>query len=418
MLNQKKWNTSTIDTRSLPFTTFTGYTIDAGILGQNEWALPEIQRTQDLVGAPYANGTVDPDGYPLDEIGGYTRSITNLYENFHEGLKSEKFVILDQKKSSVDNVDIVSAEIDGEIRNVLRLKATAKNDGQDNWEFQSGALVQTADFFSSGFYSVRAKFPAVQGLVFSLWTFHYEEHYEKEEDPQFVMNATGKVMTTLNHEIDWEIPASCSSMCEGPDYCIGQYDTANLNTYLYETNSGYANVCARTPDGAFVDDDWHTYTFEWHSGTSDDPTDESGCTPKVHYFFDGTYVGTSDVFVPSRASRFVFGMWNGNEHWVGNGNWSETYAYVSDVTICPFDESFDAMYPQNYDQPSTEKKLWTPVDIPPRVSNQSPPNETCSGDGACQADDNRPDGCACEKSWQCASNWCEGDRCGGGESLL
>ena len=53
---------------------------------------------------------------------------------------------------------------------------------------------------------MRANVPAKKGLVFSLWTFHYEEHYKTIENPdgtpddQYVPGATGDV-TVVNHEI-------------------------------------------------------------------------------------------------------------------------------------------------------------------------------------------------------------------------
>ena len=79
-------------------------------------------------------------------------------------------------------------------------------------------------------------------------------------DPQFLGNDsfTGWV-TTVNHEIDIEIPANCvntSNVCDsevpgapGARSCNGDFSTANLNNYIYTQNSGsgpaYANMCVK-----------------------------------------------------------------------------------------------------------------------------------------------------------------------------
>ena len=113
----------------------------------------------------------------------------------------------------------------------------------------------------------QAKFPPVSGLVFAFWTFHYERHLDTNhlppgnEDPQFVDNVTGDISRT-NHEIDFEIPASCEGLC-GDRGCAGQFDTANMNNYVFANNAGtgpgYANLCVRAPPGkSFVDGKYHT----------------------------------------------------------------------------------------------------------------------------------------------------------------
>ena len=49
--------------------------------------------------------------------------------------------------------------------------------------------------------------------------------------------------------------------------CPGQFDTANLNNYVFANNNGagpaYANLCVRAPEGKnFVDGEYHTYVEE------------------------------------------------------------------------------------------------------------------------------------------------------------
>ena len=96
-----------------------------------------------------------------------------------------------------------------------------------------------------------------------------------------MQDVTGYI-SRLSHENDWEIPASCSGLCDN-GICPGQYDTANLNSYLY-ANKQWPRldscVCVRQRS-SFVPDDgeYHTYAIEWHTGDTDDP--EKGCAHTV-----------------------------------------------------------------------------------------------------------------------------------------
>lgn len=345
-----KWNQSSIPHTDLPFSTANGYTVDAGQIGMNEFSRPDVLRAIDKDAEPWAKGTVDEVwGLPNSTTGGYILRTTNFHDNFYNGFKSENFVILSQKASISDNVDIVTDIVDGVKQNVLRLRINAIGNGP-SWHVTDGACVQTTDFFAAGRYEVQAKVPAALGMVWALWTFHYEPHYDPahlpagEADSQFVPDVTGYI-SRLNHEIDWEMPASCSGLCDNGG-CPGQFDTANLNSYLYANNNGlgpgFLNMCVRAPEGkSFIagDNAYHSYAFEWHTGDTDDP--EKGCTPHVDFFIDGEYVSTTDVFIPSRGSRFVFGVWPGNANWVGRGDWKQEEVLVSKVSICPFNEKND-----------------------------------------------------------------------------
>ena len=429
----RTWNVTQIPHAQLPFVTTTGYTVNAGRIGLNEFARPDILRGIDTAAKPWEKGTVDEVwGLPNSTSNGYTLRTTAFHDNFNEGLNSKNFVILRQKDSIADNVDIVTDKVDGVEQNVLRLQMHAAGSG-DDWYIESGAVVETRDFFASGRYSIRAKVPRVKGMIWALWTFHYETHYDAahlpagEADSQFVQDVTGYICR-LNHEIDWEMPASCSGMCDkggNKGGCPGQWDTANFNSYLYANNNGigpgFLNMCARAPEGSsFIPDDgdYHTYTIEWHSGNTDDLQSQTGCPPHIDYFFDGEYVATVDVFVPTRGSRFVFGPWGGNKNWAGKGAWKNAQVLVSEVSICPFNEDYDAMYPQRFDQPKTVNKLFEVKDLPPAKSGLAPPQDTCPGSAPgiqCKASSDRPNGCSCVgastgplgDSAVCASTCCD-----------
>jgi hypothetical protein len=405
----KSWNVTQIPHTPLPYVTTTGYTIQAGHIGLNEFARPDILRTIDGAAVPWKEGTVDEVwGLPNSTDNGYVLRTTSFHTNFNQGLDSKEFVVLKQKGSIADNVDIVKDKVDNVEQNVLRLQMQASGSG-DGWYINSGAVVQTTDLFASGRFSIKAKVPRVKGMVWALWTFHYETHYDAahlpkgDQDSQFVPDVTGYI-SRLNHEIDWEMPASCSGLCKNGG-CPGQWDTANFNSYLYANNNGigpgFLNMCARSPSGrTFIPDDgnYHTYTIEWHSGNTDDLQSEIGCPPHIDYFMDGEYVTTIDVFVPSRGSRFVFGPWAGNKNWAGKGDWKNAQVLVSEVSICPFNENYDSMYPQRFDQPNTVNKLWGIKNVPPVLTGLTPPVDRCPGSAPsqkCTGSSDRPNGCAC-----------------------
>ena len=89
----------------------------------------------------------------------------------------------------------------------------------------------------------------------------------------------------------------------------------NLNAYRYTNSDGegpaYANLCVQAPLGTqFVDNSYHKYTVEWHTG---DGTDS--CKPHINFYFDDQYIGSVNVFVPTRGVRLVAGIWGGDSNW-------------------------------------------------------------------------------------------------------
>ena len=71
--------------------------------------------------------------------------------------------------------------------------------------------------------------------------------------------------------------------------------------------------CAQVinPDGQSVplvgDNQYHTYTIEWHTGNSSIGGNTSNSY--VHFFVDGIYLGTNNAFVPTRGSRLWISLW-------------------------------------------------------------------------------------------------------------
>ena len=159
------------------------------------------------------------------------------------------------------------------------------------------------------------------------------------------------------------------------------------------------------------------YAFEWHTGdregvAGDDGANNlnntKGCSTKVDLFFDGEYVATNNVFVPTRGSRFNFGFWPGSKNWVGRaqGGWSEQFAYIAEVNVCPFNEELDAMYPQVYDQPFTNPPLWNAKTVPPAKAGLPGLTAQCPGDDLCSQGSDRPTGCTCGNNSRVCSTGC------------
>jgi len=125
----------------------------------------------------------------------------------------------------------------------------------------------------------------------------------------------------VNHEIDIEIPANCvdtDNVCDtdvphvpGAKSCIGDFSTSNFNNYLYTQNSGsgpaYANMCVKvkqsdgkTPLQLVGDGQYHTYRFDWHTG--------SGTTTpgRVDFYFDDQYLGTNNAYVTANGWSWYY----------------------------------------------------------------------------------------------------------------
>jgi hypothetical protein len=190
----------------------------------------------------------------------------------------------------------------------------------------------------------------------------------------------------FNAEIDIEIPSNAPFFSgittpTPPDTIRPTGHTMNMNTYRW-TNSGgtgaYENLyteAQQQPDGSrpqFIGDGcYHTYMFEWHTG---DPS--KNIRPKVDYFFDGNYTGTSDAFVPDIFSRLWIVSWDSgrpNGSWNGriganatvwsdvteaatttvapqSGNTLYSVNYVDYIRITPFNEANDKYLPDPLDQ--------------------------------------------------------------------
>ena len=137
-----------------------------------------------------------------------------------------------------------------------------------------------------------------------------------------------------------------------------------------------------------MDNEYHTYEFQWHTGSDTDASMPKRymraargcvCVPRacalplthsrprcyrVDFFLDGVYIGTNDVFVPTRACRLAIGFVQ--VHWAGVPTFDKAYAYIANVAVTPYNEPRDASYPQIFDQPDGHP-FWVDVTIVPPV---------------------------------------------------
>lgn len=235
----------------------------------------------------------------------------------------------------------------------------------------------------------------------------HECHLRSGRDMQFLGNASiVSWKNQLNHEIDIEIPANCmgTTVCDATandcpvldssgkeDFtwcnasarvgtgCIKRFDTANLNTYQWTTNGGtgpaYANMCVSArrkekkkkaerlmmrkegtvddegePFQLIGDGNFHKYTIDWHTGGGDGSDEGAGGTkgakdPRVDFYVDDVYLGSNNVFVPTRGSRLLLAHWPPNSKTDGTKqnpswtNWADDWSGRTEG--CTADDAFN-----------------------------------------------------------------------------
>ena len=77
----------------------------------------------------------------------------DLHVDFRDGFLPEQFNILLQKGSEMNNVQLVEdVHVGNKKQNVLRLHARSNNN------YTTGAIVQTAGWFGSGFFEIKVQY--------------------------------------------------------------------------------------------------------------------------------------------------------------------------------------------------------------------------------------------------------------------
>ena len=145
-----------------------------------------------------STGTVDECGWPdqpaatAPNTSQYFRQKEPMLEDFSNGLDPKTFVVGLQKGCcDVDkysknmyhkNINVVEDLVNGVKKSVIELTAYAKDNvdlcpgPKCRKDVMSSGTLASAGLFASGRYEVIAKVPAVSGLVWAIWTFHYEAH--------------------------------------------------------------------------------------------------------------------------------------------------------------------------------------------------------------------------------------------------
>lgn len=189
-----------------------------------------------------------------------------------------------------------------------------------------------------------------------------------------------KVYTSINSEIDIEIPANSPQL----DWTTHlNFNTMNANTWAFDIDSyqGYKPFYSQAmvqalklpkqvpaaddapPLGipsdqpTFVDDRYHDYMIDWY-------VDQDHSKSYVAFYFDGRLVYSTQRFVPTRSGRLIWGLWPG---WWGTGRQRPdfdfgyadlagliiepyTQANAPDVKVRTMPQTYDQVLPANVDQ--------------------------------------------------------------------
>ena len=199
--------------------------------------------------ASVLTGEVDRCGWPkspADQTPAdmqYRRRDTPLHVDFANGLDSNEMVIGLQKgccehdkyapQQYARNINVVKDMVNGVEKNVIAL--TAWNaDNPDNCpgpdcrkDVTSSGTLASAQLVASGRYEVIAKVPAASGLVWAIWTFHYESHMPSDCKTS-VCYCTNMPNTTVMVQDNCEFRADGSGLpCKYPNNCDGNTDGWN-----------------------------------------------------------------------------------------------------------------------------------------------------------------------------------------------
>ncbi|MBR3448040.1 MAG: family 16 glycosylhydrolase [Oscillospiraceae bacterium] len=200
---------------------------------------------------------------------------------------------------------------DGTVRGINR-DGTRRADGK-----RCGAAIATKEYFGSGSYEIRAKIAPELGCCSAMWTFEYEESY------------AGDALTVTNHEIDIEFPGRDENDAFSLSHALC---TTWVTEQDYKTKSV---ACGAQADGQF-----HTYRFDWHTGSDTEK-------PRVDYYFDGVLTHTAETYIPTNAGRFWLGLWF-PKGWAGTPDFDTAVFEIDRVKITPFHEPGDTPQHETY----------------------------------------------------------------------
>ena len=321
-----------------------------------------------------------------------------FYEDFSDGVSDAKWMFVNKVwglgNCGVDPrlAKIEKDVVDGVEKNVLVVGAIgdeyagtakfgfpcrgSKRRCSDNTRV--GSVIRTRRFFGSGIFEIEArigdhsevakKTDCAKGLCIAFWTFHYEEHYDGKDDPQFSPFNCYKpkddtAYTVINSEIDvielgkagnvndvmcttYEYEHKHSSnhypLPPGVDLADGKYHKfkAVWRTHLVpsqclEVKAGRGNdgiYCVKSPN---QDEIGRPVVQDAVSGEYLMPRGKV-----VETYIDGVKVGENVEEVPCVAAPLNLGVWM--PFWVGPAPWSRSEAVkISSLKITPLCDAGD-----------------------------------------------------------------------------
>ena len=291
----------------------------------------------------FSSGIVDPDKwYAANKNWGGDIELEGAGgQNYNGGVVAENLYVKDNKLQCEAHGSFYEGDVIG-----ITKGGDQRPDGK-----RAGACAVTKDYFASGRYEIRAKVAPAKGVCCTMWTFEYEEIYDRN-DPQFKGDGAYCV---INHEIDIEMPGRPTPANEN----IG-YDYALCNTWIGEKGDEYTASHTKLPqrqdDGQF-----HTYRFDWHAGNED-----GTIPPRVEFYFDGVLVQINYTFIPFKAGRFWVGAWF-PRGWAGTPNFDTSVFEVDWVKITPYFEENDRPQNESYGDVENMPESWTGLRTPLNV---------------------------------------------------
>lgn len=276
----------------------------------------------DIFYEDFSGDTLDTDSWLIAQKNwGGTVNNNGITEDYNGGVISDNVAVRDGKLILTGLGNYYNGDLCGINRDKSR-----RSDGK-----RCGGAIATKDYFASGSYEISAKISPELGCCSAMWTFEYEENY-----------SNGKTQI-INHEIDIEFPGRN----ENNDFSLSH---ALCTTWIgegddeHETASPY---CGIQNDGKF-----HTYRFDWHTGSDNE-------TPRVEYYFDGVLTYTSYKFIPTNSSRFWLGLWF-PKGWAGTPDFEQTDFEIDYVKITPFHEPGDTTQHESYPESGWDENAELP----------------------------------------------------------
>ena len=248
----------------------------------------------------------------------------SFFDDFNNGIDPEVWGIA-QKTWGGENHGVIRANVAYTADGILVLTANGDlYDGplnpspEDDDGVRTGACLVTQKNLGPGSYEVRMKAAPQMGACTAMWTFFWRT-------------------SSVNHEIDIEIPAS----------------TKNFKNSQFVTWTGEEVYTDRQTIPTFYHNDgqWHTYRFDWHTSPE-----------KVDFYVDDKLEMTIEDTVPTIAGNFWLGVWF-PKRWCGVPTFDTTYMLVDWVKYTAYDEPHTPT-DKPYDYTPFRSYPTEPIDLP------------------------------------------------------